>query len=306
MQGREESPEDVAKQIAGVTQILRSIADEATGHVRAEIGKATEILTRLAAAPAHRVPPAGDFPESCPAVDLLLGSDRVVTQELPITDFANVEVDCAFIFEITPAPAYSVAVTTNENVFNYIDASRSGNTLRLTLKPGRFERRPVLEARIKMPALHKLRQAAATKGIVSGFGSDSPFDLYLSGASALYLDVSAGDAKMEVSGASRATGTLRARNVDMVVSGASRTELRGNAANLVLSAWGATGVDLAELVARKATVYLKGASRASVNVDGQLDIDLSGASHLNYVGRPELGEINLVGASTLNQTGLGA
>jgi len=302
MMGREESPEDVAKEIAGVTQILKSIADETSGRVRTEISRATEILDRLAAAPPPRWLPF-ETPESCPAVDLLLGSDRVVTQTLPIADFINVEVDCAFIFEISAAPAYSVAITTNENVFPYVEAARSGNTLRLTLKPARFEHRPVLEARIKMPALHKLRQAAATRGIVSGFSSDGPFDLYLSGASALHMDVSVGDAKMEVSGASRATGTLRARNVDCVVSGASRAELRGGVDNLVLSAWGATAIDLAALVARRATVYLKGASRAAVNVSGQLDIDLSGASHLNYIGRPELCEISLTGASTLNQTG---
>ncbi len=302
MQGREESPEDVAKEIAGVTQRLKSIADETSGRVRTEINKATEILTRLAAAPPPRYLPV-EMPESCPAVDLLLGSDRIVTLELPITDFANVEVDCAFIFEIMPAPAYSVAITTNENVFPYVDVTRSGNTLRLTLKPARFEHRPVLEARVKMPVLHRLRQAAATRGIVSGFVSEGPFDLYLSGASALHMDVAAGDAKIELSGASRATGALQARNVDFVVSGASRAELRGGCAALTLSAWGATNIDLAELLARKATVYLKSASRATVNVSGQLDIDLSGASHLNYAGRPELFEISLTGASTLNQTG---
>jgi hypothetical protein len=301
MQGREESPDDVAKEIAAVTQILKSVANETDGRVCSEITKATEMLTRLVA-PGRNLP--FQMPESCPAVDLLLGSDRVVTQQLPFADFVNVEVDCAFVFEISASSAYSVAITTNENVFPYVDVVKSGNTLRLTLKAGRFEHRPVLEARIKMPALHKLRQAAATKGIVGGFNSDGPFDLYLSGASALHMDMTVGDAKIEVSGASRAGGTLRARNVDCVLSGASRAELRGSAASLILSAWGATAVDLTELVARRATVYLKGASRATVNVSGQLDIDLSGASRLNYIGRPELFEISLSGASTLNQTGV--
>ncbi len=300
MQGREESPDDVAQEIAGVIQILKSIPNETDPRVRAEITRATDKLMRLVA-PGRNLP--FQMPDSCPAVDLLLGSDRLITQQLPITDFTNVEVDCAFIFEISASSACSVAITTNENVFPYVDVSKSGNTLRLTLKPARFERRPVLEARIKMPVLHKLRQAAATKGIVGGFSSDGPFDLYLSGASGLHMDMAVGDAKMEISGASRVGGILRARNIDCVVSGASRAELRGAAANLVLSAWGATSVDLVELVARKATVYLKGASRAAVNVSGQLDIDLSGASRLNYLGQPELSEISLSGASTLNNLG---
>ena len=300
MQGREESPEDVAKEIAGVTQILKSVADEASGHVRIEITKAAEILSRLAATLPPRYPPV-PMPESCPAVDLLLGSDRIITQELPISDFANVEVDCAFIFEIMPAPTCSVAITTSENIFAYLDVARSGNTLRLTLKPARFEHRPVLEARIKMPALRRLRQAAAARGIVRGFNSEGPFDLYLSGASTLHMDAAAGDVKMEVSGASRTNGTLRAKSVDLTVSGASRADLQGATANLVLSAWGAASIDLAGLVARQATVYLKSASRATVNVSGQLDIDLSGASHLDYLGQPNLSEINLTGASTLNQ-----
>jgi hypothetical protein len=48
-----------------------------------------------------------------------------------------------------------------------------------------------------------------------------------------------------------------------------------------------------------AFVDLSGASRASLDIEGRLDVDLSGASLLEYKGNPSLGEIDLSGASSI-------
>jgi hypothetical protein len=67
-----------------------------------------------------------------------------------------------------------------------------------------------------------------------------------------------------------------------------------------MSAWGASNFDLADFALKNVSIHLKGASQATVNVSGKLDIELTGASGLSYIGNPRLGETELSGAVILN------
>jgi len=160
--------------------------------------------------------------------------------------------------------------------------------------------RPTLYARIAMPTLNKLRLSGATRSIVRGFSSQEGFDVNLSGASRLDIDMETGEAKFEVSGASRVSGSMKVGDAEFTLSGASRAELIGSASNVVLSAWGASRLDLANFALNDMSVELKGASRAMINVNGKLDLDMSGASRLNYIGNPTLRDVNVSGASRLS------
>jgi hypothetical protein len=219
---------------------------------------------------------------------------------MPLRDFASVEVDCAFVFEILAADSFSVSVTATKGFFEFINVTKSGNTLKLSHRPVRSGTAPAPEARITMPSISKLRQGAASKGKVSGFRSQQPFDLFVSGASTVDVDVAVGEARLEISGSSRVTGNLEASGVDLVLSGAGGGNLRGSAGSLTLSAWGAADVDLTDFEAARAAVYLKGASQAIVNVTGRLDVELTGASRLDCLGHPHLGDVSLSGASALS------
>ncbi len=294
------STEEVARQLAGISCILQSIAEEASVEARAEIERARRVLSGIAQGSlAARSSNCTDAPGFS---GLPFDPSAVTTRTFDITGFENVEVDSAFIFEIVASRTYRVSVTTNEGVFENLNVVRSGDTLKLSLKPVRLRNRPVLEARIAMPTIGRLRQSAATKGTLSGFRTDKLFDLYLSGASVLNVDIDAADSKIEVSGASRLTGNLTARKLDLLLSGASRAQLVGLCQTMTLSAWGAADLDLSEFVSQESTVYLKGASHALVNVARHLDVDLTGASSLSYAGNPALGEISLSGASLLIQS----
>jgi hypothetical protein len=304
----EDTRDKLSRDLAGVAEALRCIAEEASDRVKVEIEKARDILKKVAEE--TREGRAKGTPNwvrereqkgAATAFEFAIDSGSIVRQEFGVSDFANVEVDCAFLFEITRADTYSVAITASEELFNYINVIKSGNTLRLSLKPVRFHTRPTLKAVIAMPVLSRLRQSAATEGVVRGFRSQEPFDLSLSGASTLDVDIEAGETKFEISGASKVSGNIKIRDAEITLSGSSHAELRGSANSVVLNAWGATSLDLSAFVINNATICLKGASRATINVTEQLDIDLSGASRVDYFGHPNLREINIAGASTLNQ-----
>jgi len=297
----EEAKERVKKDMAEVGEILRKIADEAKdkGKLRAveAVHRAEKRIDEMVQRVERRI-------EKAVAVVTESSSDSgdVVTREMDFTDFTNVEVGHAFKVEITRADSYSVSITAGEKLFDHIDVVKSGNTLKISLKSHRFHIRPTLEARITMPILNKLRLGGATRGTVAGFSSEEPFDLNLSGASALDIDMEAGKTRFEISGASRLSGNMKAGDAEIVLSGASRAELSGSANNVIVSAWGASKLDLTDFTLNDTSVNLKGASQARCGeCCGNLEIDLSGASRLDYGGNPTMRSVNVSGASTIHQ-----
>ena len=60
-------------------------------------------------------------------------------------------------------------------------------------------------------------------------------------------------------------------------------------------------MDLASFYASNANVKLKGACHSTVNMDGQLNANLSGASKLYWLGNPVMGNVKMTGASTLSK-----
>jgi hypothetical protein len=106
---------------------------------------------------------------------------------------------------------------------------------------------------------------------------------------------------LDVSGASEVTGELTAGDADLDASGASTIQLEGSGRNLAADASGASHMILAGFTVNNADINLSGASSGTVNLDGRLDAELSGASTLEYMGEPAMGDINTSGASTLSK-----
>ena len=95
-------------------------------------------------------------------------------------------------------------------------------------------------------------------------------------------DINVGDAEIEVSGASTISAVGAANDLSSFVSGASH-------------------VDLSNFSVNNADVNVSGASRVTINLEGILDYDVSGASTLEYIGNPTMGDTNTSGASTVKQ-----
>ena len=296
----EEAKERVKRDMVEVRDVLRKLAHEAgeSGRVRAEAAvlRAEKRVEETAARVEARVDKAIAV-LSGPAT----GAGKVETREFDFSDFTNVEVACCFEVEISRSDSHGVTVTGNESLFDYVDVDKSGNTLKISVKPFRFHTRPTLKARVTMPVLSKLRLSGAAKCSVGGFSSQESLDVNLSGASNLGVDIEAGKTRVEISGASNLRGNMKLGDSEFTLSGASRAELKGSADNVELSAWGASWLDLAEFALRDTSVNLKGASTAAVNVNGKLDLGISGGSRLCYSGSPTMGSINVSDASTLTQ-----
>ncbi|MFC1900450.1 head GIN domain-containing protein [Chloroflexota bacterium] len=232
-------------------------------------------------------------------------SEEVITEELDFTDFTEVDVGSAFEVEITRSDTFSVVINAAESLYDYVEVTKSGNELKIYLNPRHIFTdftigAKTLKAEISMPELRQLQISGASTGTITGFKSESDLDIEVSGASTLKIvDGGMDDAAFEVSGASRISGNLTADEMDIDISGASRVELSGSADELVTDVSGASKLDMENFILQDASIELSGASEGTLNVKGKVDAQLSGASRLYFYGNPDIGKLDVSGASTV-------
>jgi len=205
------------------------------------------------------------------------------TETLDFQDFSAVDAGSAFQVSITQSSTYSVRITAGDHVYDRIKVTQEGETLKISVEPGVFFGVFNAKAEIAMPALNSIELSGASKGTVEGFSGTNPFAAMVSGASSFeFSNFVVGDVVFDVSGASHVSG-------------------QGTGSNLTLTVSGASNLDLTSFQVNDADVNLSGASYATVYPTGRLDVDASGASSLQYLGEPTLGNVNTSGGSNVNK-----
>ena len=212
----------------------------------------------------------------------LIGSGNLETEEYAFTNFTEVEISSAFKFEIEQSSSYNISVTADDNVMEYVQVSQDGQTLKIGLRTVTWFGPVTLRASVTMPELRGLTVSGASRGDIYDFSSTEDLDI-------------------TVSGASRVNGDITAGNVEFDISGASTIQLEGTADDMDAGVSGASHLNLEAFIVNNADVNLSGASSGTVNLDGRLDANLSGASRLWYIGEPTMGDINTSGASTISK-----
>jgi len=240
----------------------------------------------------------------CSLSGVITASGPVVSRDYDITDFTGIEAGSTFEVEVVPSNSYNITISANENLFDYLDVSKSGTTLRLGLKNAvnAFNFGPkTLKAKIAMPELWGLNLSGASRATALGFKSTHDFRLGISGASRFDMDLETGKFVSDLSGASRVTGSLKAGDSIIQLSGASEMEIQGSSGNTVIEVSGGSVAALSNFRVKDADVNISGGSRTSAIIDGKLDVNLSGGSTLEYAGNPTTGKIEVTGGSTLKR-----
>ena len=66
----------------------------------------------------------------------VVGSENLITKEEQFMDFTEVDAGSGFTVEISKSSSYSVIVTADDNVMEYIEVSKSGETLNVGVRWG--------------------------------------------------------------------------------------------------------------------------------------------------------------------------
>ena len=111
----------------------------------------------------------------------IVGSGDLVTNQESITDFNAVDVSSGFNVEISESNSYSVRVTADDNVMEYVEIRKSGDTLVVGLRWGYSFRSVTLNAEITMPELHSLELSGGSQGKIEDFEVSNSFSIELSG-----------------------------------------------------------------------------------------------------------------------------
>jgi hypothetical protein len=232
----------------------------------------------------------------------VVGSGEIATWEMAFTDFNRLDISQAFEVQINRASDYRVNITIDKKLYEYLKIDQRGDTLRINLKSGNNYIDTVRRATIDLPDLHRLKLSDASKASVNGFSVSHSLDFELNDASQLDLGPTmAGDCKFSLSDASQVNGVIEMDDGDFNLSDASFLEIKGSADGVSIDASDASQANLPDLTVLTADVRLSDASRAVINVSSRMDISLSSASSLEYIGSPKLGRLEMSGGSTLNQ-----
>jgi len=214
----------------------------------------------------------------------VVGSGDIVTVDKTSTDFNKIDISQAFVATITQSENYLVELRVDDNIVNKVFVVRQGSALKVYLDDDYSYQNATLEIDIHLPDIEQLQLSGASVAAVEGFDFDHEMEFVLSGASIVNGDLSCG-------------------NVDFYISGASRITLNGTGEDLDMDVSGASTVALDDFLCDDVDITLSGASSASVNSQGTISADLSGASRLYYYGNPVLGNISMSGASEIKKKG---
>jgi len=236
----------------------------------------------------------------CTAFGFIVGTGAIVEKTYDYQDFDEVEIANNFQFEISYAETFSVSISTHENIFNYLDIAQTGSTLQIKLRSGSFSSTDA-KAAITMPALRGLTVSGDSHGNARGFNSTDDFKAVASGTSSIDLDMTAGTTEIDLSGIGKMTGILNAGDTRINISGVSRCEIRGTAGTTQIDVSGASHFDAPDFEMQNTDITVSGASGAEVKTAGDLNIEATGASTVDYYGSPNIKNVEFSGASSVHK-----
>jgi hypothetical protein len=114
---------------------------------------------------------------------VVVGSGDMTTQTYDYSDFSHLQVENAFVVEVQRGLSYSVSVTVDDNLVDYLQISKSDNTLKLSVRAGYSYPNATFQAKVTMPNLEQLTLSGASRATVSGFNAQDDLKLLISGAS---------------------------------------------------------------------------------------------------------------------------
>ena len=209
-------------------------------------------------------------------------SDSVNTKEYEFSNYSTLEVSHAFKVNIQFSDVEEkIVIEANDNLHQYIEVSKEGNTLHIGLENGiHVGRNATLKAFIRTKSLNSFSASGASRITCADTVKENSIVIGLSGAS--YF-----------------SGELVSDNLETDLSGASTTEISGSVTNCSISASGASNVKDYELFVDFMHADLSGASNVYVTVNKEINVDASGASHFYYKGGATIVNKDVSGASNI-------
>ena len=176
------------------------------------------------------------------------GSGKRQTEKRDIPAFTSIATQGAFEIEVVAQKPVSLEIEGDDNILPLISTEVSNNVLHIKNVRGYSVSEPI-NLKISVPNLEGLSVSGAGKISISGLKND----------------------KFQIDS-----------------NGAPTISVTGETAQLNIDTNGAGKIDAHKLRASKGVVDSKGVSRIEVNAQDELDVTVSGPSHVVYSGDPKV------------------
>jgi hypothetical protein len=230
------------------------------------------------------------------------GSGNLVTREPSLSGFSAVQVEGGFRVNVTYSSSYSINVTADDNVIDYVLVEKTDETIRIGLRSGSYTQ-VTLRASIAMPTVTGVTLSGGTTGSLSGFSGQNSTTVSLSGGSTLGIhQLSVSECNFDLSGGSRVDGAISGvSDARFDMTGGSTATLEGDATNMIINSSAGSSLNLFTLSAHNANVTISDGGTARLRLDGVLNANLSDGSRILYIGHPTMGNIVLSDGSTIGE-----
>ncbi|MFH1287058.1 MAG: DUF2807 domain-containing protein [Candidatus Magasanikbacteria bacterium] len=142
-----------------------------------------------------------------------------------------------------------------------------------------FSRQPI-QVVVVTPDLHEFSSSGEVEGVIEKFDTD--------------------ELKIDSSGSLRLVADIYTNFLEIDSSGSSDIVLLGTAGDLEFNLSGSSKIHGYGLVTQSAKVQSSGSSKVKLNVDANLEVDISGYGDVEYLGQPLVDE-NISGAGKVSQ-----
>jgi formylmethanofuran dehydrogenase subunit C len=212
-------------------------------------------------------------------VNCIKGSGRQVTEDRNIGNFTKVEFGGAMKLKIRQDSSSFMRITADDNIQREIKTRISGDVLKIEMD-GNFCNSGEIIIELSSKQWKGIKASGSTQIMSENQINSNKFELDLSGASTVNLDLVTGIFRAESSGSSEINLKGQARQCDISLSGSSEI----NAFNFVVSNY---------------NIESSGSSKCAINVLNSLKINSSGSSKVIYKGNPKDIVNDKSGSSTL-------
>jgi hypothetical protein len=222
----------------------------------------------------------------CTVVDAVLediefvgGSGSLITRTYDESGFTEVATGHGATIDITADDDYAISVEMDDNLEPYLEVTNTDGRLTILLNEDKKSYiHTTLHIAITMPELNGIHLSGGSVGTITGFGSDQPFDV-------------------ELSGGSRLEGDIESGNADVNISGGSRIDLNGLAGDLNLSASGGSFAYLDGFAVQDVTLDASGGGVVNIYPSGVIRGQASGGAMIHYDGNPTSIDVDTSGGS---------
>jgi Putative auto-transporter adhesin, head GIN domain len=209
------------------------------------------------------------------------------TKTYDYKDFNGVSVGSGMHVTVSQSSSYSISITADEKDFEDLKVEKRGKSLEIYYDHnvwGLFghHRRGNVEIKITMPQLTAMDLSGGAVGNIT-------------------MDVDGKSFSAETSGGAELNGNLTCGNISVETSGGSKVELSGKGENLNAEGSGGSRVKMKNFIVKNVNADLSGGSTCWVNMNGTLNSDQSGGSHLYYYGNVSLGNTSFSGGAGISK-----